>query len=121
MTRSHEITEFLVLQPKKCNKKKPNLPQEGTKEIPLENDAEKIEKIIEMQKATEGLCHNPRIVGSGLTFFTNSSGERSFYSNPPTNYQFDPCTHEGACENFHIKDFILLNKKRNLQRIQFTL
>ena len=52
MTRSHDITEFLVLEPKKCTKKKPDLPQdlpqEGTQEIPFDNDAEKIEKIIEM-------------------------------------------------------------------------
>ena len=69
-----------MLEPKKCIKKKPNspqdLPQEGTEKIPVENDIEKIEKIIEMQKATEGLCHNPRVVGSGLTFYTNSFHER---------------------------------------------
>ena len=100
MTRSHDITEFLVLEPKKCTKKKPDLPQEGMEKIPVENDIEKIEKIIEMRKATEGLCHNPRVVGSGLIFYTNSFGDRDFYSNPQTHYQFDPCTHEGACENF---------------------
>ena len=53
MTRSHDIIEFLVLQPKKHNKKRANLPQEGTEEIPIENDTKKKEKLIEMQKATE--------------------------------------------------------------------
>ena len=48
MTRSYDITELVVLEPKKCTKKKPNLPQdlpqEGPEEILVENDAEKIEK-----------------------------------------------------------------------------
>ena len=48
MTRSHNIIEFLVLELKKYTKMKPNLPQEGTEKIPVENDAEKIEKIIKM-------------------------------------------------------------------------
>ena len=75
-----------------------------------------------MQKATEGLCHNPRVVGSGLIFFTNLLGERDFDSNPPTHYQFDPCTHEGACKNFTHKRFYTTEQKKTVtQKIQFTL